>query len=276
MMQADLTGRDTPPPRPLHVEPKGEARILLDGPALCIERAGRRATSIPLRRISRIHLPVNVDITSDAILACAERGIVLVIHDLQEFPVARIIGRASERTQLHQRLFDLTDRPDWRDRYRDWRRSMEQRICAILRKRLEAPWRLRNRPDEMRTWIQRRATIAAGPRDADRTRRIFRQLSLAWMQTRLLAHGIDAENEIWLAGPPDLPRDLGELLADRLETLRLGWLEGRAAAARRKGEAVHSIPRQAIVAKFEKRQARVERLGDDIINRLHRWLVEME
>ena len=264
-----------PLPRPLYIAPQEKASITVEGPALTIERPESPAVNVPLRRVSRIHLAPNVTIETTALLACAQRGIVLVFHDDEENPVARIIGNATENTRLRQRLIDLTDLPDWQDRYHDWRRAMERRICNTLRNRLDAPWALKTRPDAMKQWIQQRAIALAGPRDAERTSRLFRQLSITWMQSRLLAHGVGAENELWTIGEPDLARDLGTILAFRIETARLGWLRGRAEAASRKGKRLKPLSRRTIIARFEKQRGRIERLGDDIVNRLHRWLVEI-
>ena len=264
---------DAPPPRPLYVAPSGTAHLTLDGPALCIELPDRQPVYVPLRRLSRIHLAGNVTFEGEVVLACARRGIVFVVHDEEEEPVARIVGRSTELTRFRQRLNDLAANPEWRDRYGDWKRSMEMRICGILRHRLNAPWALKNRPELMRRWIQARITAAVGAEEAGRTRRIFRQAAVGWMQTRLLAKGVGAENELWLAGEPDLALDLGHLLAFRLETRRTGWLEARARAAN--GSPVRRLSRKAIVARFEKKSGQVEKLGDDLINRLHRWLVEI-
>lgn len=276
MSQTSPFPGDTPPPRPLHIEPREEARVTIDGPALCIERPDAPESFIPLRRISRIHFSPLVEITTAAILACARRGIVLVLHDQGEDTVARIIGRATELTRLRQRLLDLTEIPHWHNLYEDWKRSTERRICSTLRNRLDSPWGLKSRPHAMRAWIRQQAILIAGPQEAERTRRIFRQQSHAWMQSRLLDHGIGAENELWTIGDPDLARDLAELLALRVETLRIGWLKGRSQAAARNGQPLKPLPRRAIVARFEQKQSRIARLGDDLINRLHRWLVEIE
>jgi len=95
------------------------------------------------------------------------------------------------------------------------------------------------------------------------------------MQEQLLVLGLGAENEVWLVGNPDLAQDLAGLLAFRLESIRLGWLRGRYEKHGKTGRGLYSLTRKAVVAKTEQTSARQQRLGRDIVNRFHRWLVDM-
>lgn len=269
------TINEQPRARPLHVEPKRRARIFLEGPALSIEMTDASPVYVPLRRISRIHLSPRVDIETCAILACAERGIVLMIHDNQEETIARIIGAASDHTRLRQRLIDLTDMPDWESRYHDWKHAMERRLCVTLGKRIHAPQVLWIHPERLRKWIDKQITESAGSQNAVHTASLFRQISIAWMQDDLLQRGVGAENEFWVVGSPDLAEDLAGLLAFRLESIRFGWLTGRARAAKRLGHRSILLKRKAIITKIEQQHPRIQRFGSTIVNWLHRWLVEI-
>jgi len=260
--------------KPLHIEPRERTEVCLDGPALRIERPRQAPVWVPLRRISRITLSVRVNISLEAILACSERGIVILLHDDREAPAARIVGRAGRLTQLRQRLLDLTEEPDWKKSYGDWRYAMNRRIAATLGRRLQAPLTLHNHPRNMARWVREQIGQVVGEETERMTRILFRQQALAWMQQRLLQLGLGAENELWLAGPPDLAQDLANLLAFRLETIRFGWLRGGRLSARRQIAKPVSVTRRAVVAKTQQIQPRMERLGQDIVNRLHRWLVE--
>lgn len=274
-MTDHLPARNAPSAaKPLHIEPGKWAKVILDGPALRIDRPRQAPAWVPLRRISRITLSTRVDITLDAILACAERGIVLLLHDEREIPAARIIGRAGRFTQLRQRLLDLTEEPDWRKNYGDWRYAMNRRITAIVGRRLQAPLALHSHPHNMARWLQEQIRQMAGEENERLTRHLFRQQALIWMQSRLLQLGLDAENELWLAGAPDLSQELADLLAFRLETIRMGWLRGRYRALQRRDMEPAPISRRAVLTKTEQIRPRMEKLGQDIVNRLHRWLVE--
>ncbi len=268
--------RTAPPPKPLYIEPDADTRLRLDHNALRIERPGRAPQTLPLRRISRVYLGHHVHIATPLIRACAERGIIIVLQDEHGQIDARIIGRTGAHTRLRQRLYDLTDRPDWRIRYSDWKRAMRRRIGNTLRHRLGAPRELRNRPEKLQQWIDRQLARTVGARTAETTRRHIRRAAVGWMQQRLFQEGVGAENEQWLTGSADLAQDLGGLLAYRMETLRYGWLQGRARVARERNERPRPPAPRLIVRKIENHRGRTARLGNDLINRLHRWLIELE
>jgi hypothetical protein len=264
-----------PRPVPLHLEAAGGALVETEGPAaLRIENEDGRIDHIPLRRVSRVIASHRVQFTTGALLACAERGIVIVLHGPDERVAARLLGNAAQTAGLRQRLLDFADRPDWRERYEDWRLANRQRICATLARRLQAPPGVARNPRRLQGWLLEQGRLLAGPGANSLSRRLLRQQSLAWMQEALLEQGVGAENELWTAGRPDLALDLGALLALRLETARLGWLRARAAGAARRGQPVAAPTRRQIVARLESQRPRLERLGADLINRLHRWLIE--
>ncbi len=260
--------------RPLHLQPASPLRVALEGPALRLEWSNRAVEYLPLRRISRIHASGRVDFTGRALAACGERGIVVIFHDEGEQPVARLVGRGRAHAALRQRLLDLMDRPDWQERYGDWKHAGRRRIASTLVHRLHAPRVLAMHPDALVSWLDEEAEKAAGAEAARLTRSIFHQQATGWMQAHLLEQGIDARDECWLVGGQDLAADLAELLAFRMESLRIGWLRGRARAAAAANEPPRPPSRRLVVRRLEYLAPRMERLGRDLVNRLHRWLVE--
>ena len=260
-----------PESRPLYIQPREPARLRLEGPSLTFHQPGQADHWLPLARVSRIALNQNVSIDTDAILACARRGITLLIHDQEQQLIARIVGQGRHRTGLRQRLLDLTERPDWRERYADWLHANRRRIAAIVASRLDAPVALGRDAGAIARWSRHTATVLVGEQAARLSRRVFQRHALAWMQQTLAERGIDAGSESWLVGDPDLARQLADLLALRLEPSRLDWL----AAIARRGGVKGRLSQRAVVAKLEARRQPIGRLGRDIVNRLHTWLVEI-
>lgn len=265
----------TPDPKPLYLEPEVPLRIGIEGPALHIESEDGEDHYLPLRRISRIIAHERVQFETEALLVITRRGIPILIHG-DEHPHARIIGPAPHPANLRQRLMDFLDRPDWQERYKDWQRANHHRIAKILVDRLHAPRGLAHDPEALRLWIEEQVEAVSDRETRHRTRYRFYQLSLAWMQERLLQHGLGGEEETLLHDTIDLPARLARLLDDRVQTIRLGWLRRRRHWAEKHAQTPKPVTERQIIRVFEKDRTRIRRLGDDLINRLHRWLVSIQ
>ena len=260
------------PRQPLYLEPQRPTRLRLDGPALIVQTEQQAERNLPLRRLSRIVAGPQVQIDTDVLIACARHGIVLLLHDDAPTPVVRLIGQAGRNGRLRQRLADLTARPDWRDHWRTWYRAQEQRITRTLAGRLQLP---PGRPDQIRHRIDRLAIQLDGETSHRFARRVFMELSTAWMTEHLQQLGLGADSEAWLNDTVDLPIALGRLLALRLETIRLGWHRRRQHWQQRHHRTPDSPRRKDLVLQFENNATRIDRLGRDLSNRLHRWLVHI-
>lgn len=119
--------------KPLYLHTGGPLTIALDGPALRVSRAGCADQRFPLRRISRVMVSGDASWSTRALLACADEGIAICFLNADGGPRARWIGRATARGELAQRWQDFLDRPDWPDRYTEWRVALSRRtvrICA--------------------------------------------------------------------------------------------------------------------------------------------------
>ncbi len=259
------------PPRPVYIDPHEQAHVRVEGPALCIQIPGQAAYWLPLKRISRITLSEKVSVETPAMLACAARGITLIIHDYENQRIARLVGRGAIHSGLRQRLTDLAERPDWKERYANWHTAIERRIATTVGRRLNTPSNIAINPKRLRKWLAHCAAQAVGPQHAAFTQRIYQRQSLAWMQHHLVRLGVDADSELWLVGFPNLAEDLGLLLALRMEPARLGWLRAIARSSGRE----RPMKEKMVIRKTEALRGRMDRLGLDIINRLYTWLVEI-
>lgn len=261
--------------RPLYLAPKRSARLRVEGPSIRIQQAGGKPSNIPLRLISRICMNTKVSFDSDFILACAERGIILLIEDETGEPLARLLGRATQQSLWLQRLLDFTARPDWKERYQDWCYAQQRRIAGVVVKRVAAPAYLARYPDHLQDWIDNTASQLAGEHVAQRAEQKLQQVTYVWMLLRLQMDGLDASSEALRAETPYLTLDLSRLLARRLQPVRLKMLQKRHEWQVRMQSPARPLEDKTLLEIYEKASPRMERLGQDLINKLHRWLVEM-
>lgn len=258
--------------RPLYLAPLPDTYVSLDGPALCVSREERAPQLFPLQRVSRVVCATAIGWSSEALLACAERGIGVVFMDDDGQIAARLTGRPGERDELSSRLIEFLLLPQAMGRYRYWLQSYRSRAAHWAGIKLDIPVALRD-PQRCRQEIERQAARATGKTASVQTRQWLRGLAFAWMQSHLQDLGLGAQESLGQSGEPSLARDLTEILAWYLEPARLGWLESRRLAARRKGEGLRTPCYRETVHLFESRAVRVSERGREITATLHRWLI---
>ena len=261
-------------PRPVWLCPQQECRLALEERALLIERAGKPSRPIPLSRISRLYLNEKVWLHSSVLLACASRGIVVQVQ--QAGHSALMLGQASGRTGLRQRLADLQERPDWQQRLNDWFRYQRRRVESTLNYRLAIAGSQQAylHGAALRQWINRTARWLVGEENHLLSKRVFHQLAQSVAMQALQQHGLGPAQEQLFTYRAELHRRCGAMLALRLETARLGWLKACALEARPKP--VAPLEEQAAIRQVENHRAQAERLAQDLFNRMHRWLVELQ
>jgi hypothetical protein len=250
--------------RPLYVQ-GAETRVERDGPALKVACSGRAERWFPLRRISQVVSAARVDWSTQALLACAVEGITVSFLDEDGGVLARVVGRPGERMGLRQRLADFVLRPDWRTFYEQWLAAMEQMaVRSVVRRagisREESPT-----PRMMRRMFREAAMSMDLLRAFERIGGDVHGLLVALATRKLAEAGIDAGSE-----GPDLAVDLASVLFWDFQLARTAWLEERL-----RGDCLDAPEREDIVAFFEARRTRTERLAAGLLNRLHGWLIEI-
>ncbi len=263
--------------RPLYLDPRAgtRARLSIDGPALRIRIDHKADRYLPLRRVSRILAGQRTELSTEVILACAERGITIVLVDDTGVARARILGRPGERQELRQRLLDFMIRGDWRDLYASWLYSTRQNIRIGVHRQLQVPRHIGLGRD-LSEWLNQTAAEHSDPDTAAATRRWLWELTDAWLLNHLNQLGFGAQSELLLDGRPDIVSDLSRLLHWQIEPIRLGWLRRRRQWSQRTGRAPAPACRRDMIAVYEKNAARIGRLGRKLTNRLHLWLVEID
>jgi len=252
--------------RPCYLQGGPGFRVALDGPALSVARPGKARTLYPLRRISRVVASGEVEWSTRALLACAERGITVTFLTRDGALRGCLVGQGGERQELLARLRDLLDRPDWRERYEDWRRGMASRARLALGRRLGlAPGAVTL--GELVVGLRGELVARAGSGVAGFLERRLTGLTRALVLEQLSRAGLDARQLQALAGRVDLVGDLAGLVVLDLLLPLLRWLEGREAGGR--------ITDREVVELFEGRGERLEGLVRTLIARLHGWLAEV-
>ncbi len=260
-------------PRPVYVAERPGRVLCHDHGALRVTTPGQADRWVPLRHVSRLVVPEACPLDWPLVVACARRGIPVVVQDQDGGALLRVVGTGWMDTGLRRRLMDLTADIDWAEKLLTWRDANRSRIDAILRRRLKAPARCHTHAGLLQ-WVAARAEMLAGPAEAHRSQRHLYTFCLARMQETLMAHGIDASGESWLVDDVDLCTVLSDLLAWQLQPLRLGLLKARAHAARAEHR-LSPLRYRDLVRRFERHHSRVDRTTRDLLNRLNRWLVEL-
>ena len=258
--------------RPLYLAPVPDTYVSLDGPALCLSREEQAPRFFPLQRLSRVVTATTIGWSSEALLACAGRGISVVFMDERGDITARLVGRPGACDDLYQRLSEFLLLPQAEGMYGFWFRTYRRRAAHWAGLKTGIPVAERN-PVHGRDQIERLAKRVAGGPAAVQTRQWLRALAFGWMQAHLQDLGLGAGQPLGQIGQPTLVRDLTELLVWYLEPARLGWLRSRQLAARRKGEALRAPTQREVVQLFESRAVRVAERGREITGTLHRWLI---
>lgn len=251
--------------RPLYLEHVGTV-VQLDGPALRVKCSGSSDRWFPLQRVSQVVSAGRVEWATPALLACAEQGITVSFTDDSGAVIARIVGRPGERLELRQKLADFLDRADWQTLYRQWLRAMEQMAVRSVLRRSGVSWAEPPTPKALRQMFQCEVAAMGMLEACERIGAEVHGLLVGLGTQALRDSGVTGEFEQQFSPAADL----AAVVFWDFQLLRLAWLEDRL-----KTERIEAPSRQDVVAFFELRRTRTERLIQGLINRLHRWLIEL-
>jgi len=257
--------------KPLYLNGRIGMFVALDEPALRVTLPGRAATLYPLQRISRVIASGSVAWETAALLACAERGITVTFLRRDGALQAYLFGESTQREGLLSRLQDLLDRPDWKERYGDWRQSMASRARKSLARRLGLDVDRAPSLEQMGTRLSALKEHYVSPQVRQFIDRRLRGL-LCGLAAELLADaGLSAERARCLDERLDLTTDLVNLLAWDLHVPVVELLAERAGVE----GALAKVEDVELIQLFEGHVPRLRRLGMRILDRLHGWLVEL-
>jgi hypothetical protein len=235
--------------RPLFLGPALRGRVDIDGPALRVRAEGRAEVRFPLERVSRVVASVRLSWSADALRACLESLIPIVMVGADGAPLGSFQPARLRPSRFEAALAELLDRPDWRDLYGCWLRSARMRVLD--------DWRRARReeggaPDEgayralVRRYVYRHGAAPAAPSAAHETTAFWRAALYALATATTARWGLPPL--LWGHGGEaiDLRRDLADLLELRL---RLEVREEAEAAL--KGEATMLFVFHALTDKLD-------------------------
>jgi hypothetical protein len=240
--------------------------INLDGPALSVLQPHKARQLLPLSRISRIIASGPVELSTEALLACAERGITVTFLHRDGQIRAYLFGDSPGRDGLWQRLHDFLDRPDWKVRYSDWECSINSRLrrilCNWLQLSLDA-YSLSEIECQLREYQAKQIGIHQRGFLAGR----LHGMTAALVAELLAEVGLGAEQQRALGNRIDLSGSLVRWLLLDLQIPFINWLQEQPCGA--------AIKDKTLVMFFESQMGRLHQLGCSIVNKLHRFLVEL-
>ncbi|HXH04219.1 MAG TPA: CRISPR-associated endonuclease Cas1 [Candidatus Competibacteraceae bacterium] len=253
--------------KPLYLQGRPGLAVTLEEPALSVHAPGRAPRLYPLARVSRVIASGPVQWSTEALMACAERGITVSFLHTDGRVRAYLLGETTGRAALYQRLRDLLDRPDWPALYADWYRAMDSLGRRALLKRLGLDPLIALPAPRLLRQLAGLKACHANPRVLDFIERRLDGLCRALAVELLAAAGIGAERAATLDARLDLPGDLARLLGWDLHLPLLAWLERQPAA--------RPVADAALVALFESRIRRLRRIGRYLVQRLYVWLLDL-
>jgi hypothetical protein len=164
--------------------------IMLDGPALRVRTPGRADGLYPLGRVSRVVVCGAADWRTEALLACADRGIPVTFVGRDGRARAWLVPMLPRPMPLTERVQELLARSDGTSRYQDWRRHTERKM--ILRVLGELRLRVADlRPERAAEELLNRLTFPGGPAAATRVLHFWDGLLAGRAAGLLMQAGLD-------------------------------------------------------------------------------------
>jgi len=119
--------------RPLYLGMRLKARVDVDGLALRVRSAVRAEARYPLSRVSRVIASARVQWSAEALEACLEAGIPVVIMAPNGALLGSVQPACVRASRFSEDIDEFLDRPDWHDIYGNWLRAARMRILREWR-----------------------------------------------------------------------------------------------------------------------------------------------
>lgn len=256
--------------RPLYLTARAGIRVGLDGPALRISAPDRAEQLFPLRRLSRVLSRVDTNWSTEALIACAERGVPVAFVGSDGRVRAFVFGRPGSSDTFTGRLLDFLDRPDAVERYQDWAHAMERRGRLRLARRLGL--------DPLRSDLRKLDQVLA-----EAKARVARKSVVSYLERRLAAMLSTLVSEVLTesgVGADLLAGSLSRLTLVQSFTAALEWdLQLpmlRTLSRIDPGRKSRPINDADIARLFERRAPAIATRARELASNLHRWLVELD
>ena len=261
--------------KPLYLDGIGAPLyIKLQGTALRVQKKESADRLFPLRRVSRIISSGQVSWDTQAMLACADKGITVTFLCRTGRVRARFLGNASHRSGLPQRMLDLLSQPDWQPHYLQWQSAMEQSAANNTRRVLEL-----NDPNfrslsKINRFVHRKVEARVEASVVKQAESSLYGLLLADSNAFLTEIGIDHRFQPARGLCPDLAADFAAIA---FWDLRLKFIQPFMANPRRAAHRlkIKTIPRERIVIFYQQHSRETERYLTGLSLNLYRWVIEL-
>lgn len=197
---------------PVHLD--GQASpllVVLDGPSLCVRRAGTADLRLPLRRLGRISVRGAVTFAAAVLPACLQAGVPVSFLDGRGQALGQLVPSHSRRGDLGSLLGEVIERGQAAAIRERWRavviREAVARTMLALGLRLEAP-----RPELVHRAAARAIDAVGAPLPTEEIYARLFALGVGLVAEMLLAEGAGAAYQGADTGW-DLGADLREVLA---------------------------------------------------------------
>jgi hypothetical protein len=254
-----------PSRRPLFLGPTLRGRVDADGPALRVRAERRAETRFPLDRVSRVIASARVSWSADALRACLENAIPIVIVGPDGSPLGSVQPTRVRASPLARALEELLDWPEWRDVYGSWLRGARMRALSDWRREGQAAGAAPD-PCSFQELVKSHVYRATTPSARQQMTGLWR--SALYALAAAIAGRWGLHPVMWASGGEalDLRADLAELMELRL---RLEVAQDKEAALR--GEAAMLLILHTMTEKLEFEAARALR---SLARRLNELLAE--
>ncbi|MGR9046894.1 MAG: CRISPR-associated endonuclease Cas1 [Gammaproteobacteria bacterium] len=246
--------------RPLYLKGIEGTQVDYEVPALTVSVPNKTRQLFPLIRVSRVVVTGPVDWSMPALLACADAGVAVVFLEGTGEVRGQWLGTRRHRRNLIQLFADVLQRADAGDRYQDWLAGMQRMAVRSAARRLAfADWKDAD-ADRLKAWFD-----ASQNRSWDCINRWLQGFLLSSVLQELGSLGLDARSECWRDQRFSLPEEFCSLLFWDFFPALVRW------------RTRHPAPpdHRAVIVFYENRLPRVEQLLRGIVNKWHRWLLDL-
>lgn len=147
--------------KPLYLTPEKGVRMVLEGPSLAILQEGAAVRRYPLRLVARVIMGAGVEVQSEAVSACLQRGIPISFLARNGVVVGHGFPQRPQPGRMQERIERMLEKENWSALYQDWLRAAERREVLDLIRRLNLhPQDLR--PQTVRPLAEQAAAAGLG------------------------------------------------------------------------------------------------------------------
>ncbi len=252
--------------RPLYLYTESEISVSLDGPALKISKSSCADRRYPFDRISRINVAGHVSWSTEALLKCADLGIVVSFLNSDGSFRAVLNSKSLLPSEFQKQWNDLLEHRDWTQLFESWCKFVYQQVHRFCAWRLgwQTPYDL----DE----FEDKVSLALNQMVNENELKMLESTLFGLVQTRvvqeLVIHNIDNSSQVgqltipvfiqavWWGIQPDI----------------IFWLKSKT----NKNTDFEKFNSQVLVTFFEKQNSVISFHINDVKLRLFRFLLAVK